>query len=231
LPDITRAYGAYYAKRNALDVYPVEFVVRTLLGTYPNLKIDGSTYAGAKILDLGFGDARNMPLLANLGFEIHGVEVSDEICGHAAARLERLGIPADLRVGSNSEIPFVDAEFDFVLACHSCYYVKEGERFADNLREIARVLRPGGRIIFSLAKTDTYILDGAEPTGGGHYRITADPYGVRRNSIFRAFASEDEVLEELSVYFEDFALGLCENDWYGVYEKVWIGTCSRNEAA
>lgn len=231
MSDITSAYGAYYAKRDAPDVYPVEFVVRTLLGTYPGLNVDRSTYVGAKILDLGFGDGRNMPLLANLGFEIHGVEISSEICEHAAARLDRLGIPADLRVGSNSKIPFEDGAFDFVLACHSCYYVEEGERFDDNLREIARVLRPGGRFIFSLAKSDTYILEGAEKLDDGHCRIVADPYGVRRNSIFRAFEAPNEVEQTLAPYFDEFALGLCENDWYGIYEKVWIGTCVRKEAA
>lgn len=225
--DLTAEYAEFYAKRDPTAVYPVEFVVRTLLGTYPLLKLDRETYPGAKILDLGFGDGRNMPLLSNLGFEIHGVEISDEICGLTRNRLERLGVTADLKVGTNSELPYPDGLFDFLLACHSCYYVKPGETFADNLREIARVLRPGGRFIFSLAKSDTYILADAEQLGGGHYRITADPYGVRDNSIFRAFASRDEIVAELSPYFGEFALGLCENDFYGIYEKVWIGTCIR----
>jgi SAM-dependent methyltransferase len=224
---IEAAYGEYYAKRAAPDVYPVEFVVRTLLGTYPGLDVDRSTYAGAKILDLGFGDGRNMPLLANLGFEVSGVEISDEICEQTAARLGRLGIAGELRTGSNSAIPFATDTFDFVLACHSCYYVKDGERFEDNLREIGRVLRPGGRFVFSLAKRNTYILEGATALDDGHYRIALDPYGVRRDTIFRAFGSREEVRKELEPYFHEIALGLCENDWYGIEEKVWIGTCLR----
>jgi hypothetical protein len=93
------------------------------------------------------------------------------------------------------------------------------------LREIARVLRAGGRFIFSLPKTDTYILKDAAPLGNGHYRITQDPYGLRNGGIFRAFASMQEIVDELGVCFHDFALGLCENDYYGTYERVWIGTC------
>jgi SAM-dependent methyltransferase len=218
-------YADFYSQRNPTKVYPVEFVVRTLLGTYPNLKLDRAAYRGARILDLGFGDGRNMPLLHDLGFEICGVEISQEICRLTQSRMERLGISVRVEVGTNSNIPFDDEEFDFILACHACYYVGPGESFADNLREIARVLRPGGRFIFSLAKTDSYVLKDAVPLGDGHYQITQDPYGLRNGSVFRAFASRQEIVDEMETRFSDFALGLCENDFYGVYEKVWIGTC------
>jgi len=221
---ITEHYADFYSLKNPLRVYPVEFVVRTLLGTYPGLKLDPATFRGAKILDLGFGDGRNMPLLHDAGFEVYGVEISEEICQLTRSRMERLGVPVRVETGTNSQIPFGHGAFDFVLACHACYYVSPGETFADNLREIARVLRLGGRLIFSLAKTDTYILKDAEQLGNGHYRITQDPYGLRNGAVFRAFASKSEIVDELGVYFSDFALGLCENDFYGTYEKVWIGT-------
>jgi putative glycosyltransferase len=224
-PTINEHYADFYSQRNPSKVYPVEFVVRTLLGTYPNLKLDRSVFRGARILDLGFGDGRNMPLLHDLGFEIHGVEISDDICRLARERMERLGVPVRLATGDNSHIPFNTEAFDFILACHACYYVSPGESFADNLREIARVLRTGGRFIFSVAKTDSYVLNDAEPLGNGLYRITQDPYGLRNGGVFRAFASRQEIRDELGVYFRDFSFGLCENDFYGIYEKVWIGTC------
>ena len=37
-------------------VYPVEFVVRAFLGNYPRLTNQGADYAGARILELGFGE-------------------------------------------------------------------------------------------------------------------------------------------------------------------------------
>jgi SAM-dependent methyltransferase len=221
---IAKHYGEYYSRRNPENVYPVEFVVRTLLGTYPGLTIDRSTYRGSKVLDLGFGDGRNMPLLNDLGFEVSGVEISQEICEATRERMARLGVPVVLKTGRNSSIPFEDGAFDLVLSCHACYYVSPGESFADNLREIARVLCTGGRFIFSLVKTDSYILKDSVPLGQGHHRITSDPYGIRNGTVFRAFASREEVSEELGVHFRDLALGLCENDFYGIYEKVWIGT-------
>ena len=221
---IAQRYAELYGRKNPGKVYPVEFVVRTLLGTYPGLRIDRTTYAGAKVLDVGFGDGRNMPLLDDLSFEIFGVEISEEICRLTRERMRRLGIPVILKTGRNSHLPFRAGEFDLVLSCHSCYYVSEGETFADNLHEIARVLRPGGRFLFSLAKTDGYLLHDSIPLGHGHHRITSDPSGLRNGTILRAFATRDEVRAELGAHFEDLALGLCENDFYGLYEKVWIGT-------
>jgi SAM-dependent methyltransferase len=222
--EIERDYGAFYSRKNPEKVYPVEFVVRTLLGTYPGLKIDRTTYAGSGILDLGFGDGRNMPLLNDLGFKIYGVEISDDICRLTKDRMERLGVPVTVKTGSNSHIPFDDRTFDFVLSCHACYYVSPGETFDDNLREIARVLRPGGRFIFSLVKRDSYVLNDATPLPDGHFRVTHDPYDVRNGTVLRAFASREEVAGTLGSTFDELALGLCENDFYGIYEKVWIGT-------
>lgn len=227
--ELSPHYTEFYARRNPTAVYPVEFVVRTLLGTYPKLRLERNDYPGAKILDLGFGDGRNMPLLANLGFDVHGVEISEEICELARERMAKLGVEAELRVGTNSAVPYPDGFFDFLLACHACYYVEPGETFADNLRELARVLRPGGRFIFSLPQRSSYILEDAAPLGGGHYRITKDPYGVRADSVFRAFESREEVARELDPSFEDIRLGACDNDWYGIEERVWIGTCLRKD--
>jgi SAM-dependent methyltransferase len=38
--------------------------------------------------------------------------------------------------------------------------VSDGESFADGVREIARVLQPGGRFLFSLGKVDDDRLEG-----------------------------------------------------------------------
>ncbi|MEA2413849.1 MAG: hypothetical protein QOI58_506 [Thermoanaerobaculia bacterium] len=226
---IEKDYGKFYSGKDPAKVYPVEFVVRTLLGTYPGLNIDRTTYQGSTILDLGFGDGRNMPLLHDLGFDVSGVEISDEICELTRNRMQRLGVPVTVKTGTNAHIPFESGLFDFVLSCHACYYVGPGESFSDNLEEIARVLRPGGRFIFSLLKSDSYLLAGATSLQDGHYLVNRDPYELRNGSVLRAFASREEVMDELGRRFSDLALGLCENDYYGIYEKVWIGTGIRND--
>src|SRR5438552_5669708 len=104
--DIAGAYAAFYRARNPDHVYPVEFVVRALLGNYPRLNTQNIAYSGKRVLDLGFGDGRNMPLLHNLGMQVHGMEISQDICELTAARMARLGINVSVRVGRNCRIPF-----------------------------------------------------------------------------------------------------------------------------
>lgn len=219
------AYNDYYKERQIPEVYPVEFVVRTFLGHYKNLKLDKSKFAASRILDLGYGDGRNMPLLHNLQFKIFGVEISNEINKIVRNRLQKLAIPAELRSGHNTNIPFPSLFFQYVLACHSCYYISEGETFYDNLKEINRVLSSNGIFICSLPHCDSYILEGADILPNGHYRIKKDPYKLRNNIIFRAFSNEEEIKEAFNDYFLDLRIGFCDDNFYGIHQRVWIVTC------
>lgn len=220
-------YTQKYTANKVDSVYPVEFVVRAFLGTYPDLNMPKDQYSGKRILDLGYGDGRNMPLLNDLGMNIHGVEISKDIHRHVQKRLERLGIQAVLKTGTNAHIPYDSGYFQYVLACHSCYYVETGGTFNDNLAEIARVLEPGGFFIASLPMTDTYILKGAKRLADGHYKITNDPYGLRNKTVFRAFDTEKEIRKALGPFFHKFCIGYCNDMFWGIHQKVWIVVCRR----
>jgi SAM-dependent methyltransferase len=227
MSNVTAHYETFYGERDPVHVYPVEFVVRAFLGNYPRRKTDPASHRGKNVLDLGFGDGRNMPLLYNLGMKVFGVEISQQICDLTKARMNRLGVEVDTRVGRNSGIPFDDRFFDTVLACHACYYVDPGGRFGDNVLEIARVLKPGGSFIFSVPIGTSYIMRGAKDLGDGHMKIANDPYGVRVGSVLKKFDREPEIETALTPAFRDFSIGACRNDFWGVEEHVWIVACVR----
>jgi SAM-dependent methyltransferase len=230
MTDIDDKYSAFYRARKAVRVYPVEFVVRAFLGSYPRLRSEAERCRSQRILDLGCGDGRNMPLLCDLGMEVHGVEISQEICRQTSARLLALGYEIETRVGRNDRIPYEDSFFDQVLACHSCYYVDPDTTFDDNLKEIARVMRPGGRFIFSAPIGTSYIMEGAIALGNGHMRIANDPYGVRNGYIMRKFDSATEIEATIASHFVDARIGSARNDWWGIDEQVWIVVCRRASA-
>ena len=215
-------YNQYYQKRTHIHVYPVEFIVRTLLGNYPNLEMNQNSYFGSKLLDLGYGDGRNMPLFHNIGFKIFGVEISEEINQLARERLENLGIDAELKIGQNNSIPYNDKVFDFIVACHSCYYVNEGSSFNENLIEISRVLKTEGVLIASLPMRENFIFDDAEHLSDGHYRITKDPYNIRTGTIHKTFKDKNEIYDNFEPYYKDLSIGHINDDFYGVNVKTWI---------
>lgn len=227
MSDLEETYAAFYRDRNPNHVYPVEFVVRAFLGSYPKLKTDRSNFPGQRILDLGFGDCRNVPLLSNLGLRVHGLEISEDICTLGAQRMERLGVAFEAKVGRNRSIPYADRYFDHVLACHSCYYVDPGTTFADNVAEIARVTRPNGLFVFSAPMGTSYIMSGATDLGGGHMQIANDPYGVRNGYVLKKFDDVPEIEAALAGSFHGVRAGSCRNDFWGIEEHVWTVVCRR----
>jgi hypothetical protein len=57
--------------------------------------------------------------------------------------------------------------------------------------------------------------------------ITNDPYGVRAGTILKKFDRESDIVAALSSRFKDFAIGSCQNDFWGIEEHVWTVVCRK----
>jgi ubiquinone/menaquinone biosynthesis C-methylase UbiE len=229
MENVQNTYTNFHKASSNAHIYPTEWVIRTFLGKYPDLNLDKSKYKGSDLLDLGFGDCRNMPLLRNCGFKIHGVEISQEIISLAHAKLETLGIQAILKVGTNVNIPFETQYFDYLLACHSCYYVDKDTSFNQNLQEMARVIKPGGTIIASLPAPDNFILKDSIKQEDGHVIITNDLYNLRNGYVFRSFENEHDVHKTFSPYFKNIKVSKCLDNFWGVQINFFIVAAERND--
>lgn len=100
---------------------------------------------GRRVLDAGCGSGPLSLELRNRGAEVTGFDSSTEMVGLAR---KRLGDDADLRVLDLAKpLPFPDGGFDDVVSSLSLHYLREWE---GPLRELRRVLRPGGRLLVSV---------------------------------------------------------------------------------
>ncbi|MGO9314984.1 MAG: class I SAM-dependent methyltransferase [Syntrophobacteraceae bacterium] len=224
--NINSNYECHYAGRTNLKVYPTEFVVRTFLANYPHLNLK-KPIPGNTILDVGFGDGRNTAFLCDCGLTVSGIEITQGIVDQTRTRLSKLGHTPDLRVGRNSCIPFEEGEFDYILACHCCYYCDEGQAFRDNLKEYSRVLRKDGFLIASVANKSSYIFDGAKELTDGSWLVMNDPYNNRNGYRLHAFATTLDIEQYFSPLFKNFSFGYADNDYYGIFERVFWIVCQK----
>jgi SAM-dependent methyltransferase len=100
------------------------------------------------MLDVGCGGGRTIHKLAAIANEgkVYGLDYS--VASVAAARAtNRRWLEAsrvDIQQGSVSHLPFPDGTFDIVSAVETHYY---WPNIAADMREILRVLKPGGRLV------------------------------------------------------------------------------------
>ncbi len=97
-----------------------------------------------RALDAGCGTGFQAAVLADLGYEVHGVDLSSKLL--AVAR-DRVG-EARIAVGDVERLPYADAAFDVVTCCGSTLSFVDAPARA--LAELARVLRPGGRLLLDV---------------------------------------------------------------------------------
>jgi SAM-dependent methyltransferase len=97
---------------------------------------------GARILDAGCGSGRNMVELAPYG-NVTGVDVSPASVDVAKAR-----DVGEAMVASLSEpLPFPDASFDLAVSLDVLEHIDDDRSV---LRELRRVIRPGGRLLVTV---------------------------------------------------------------------------------
>ena len=100
-----------------------------------------------RILDVGCGAGAMLYRLREIGWETSGVEIDPG----AAQAAKHLGL--DVRTGTLEDAGFPDNHFDLVTAVHVLEHI---HRPVDFLKEIWRVMRPGGMLFIEVPNTRSF---------------------------------------------------------------------------
>jgi 2-polyprenyl-3-methyl-5-hydroxy-6-metoxy-1,4-benzoquinol methylase len=100
--------------------------------------------AGRRVLDAGCGDGALACAAAARGADVTGIDPDPAMLVAARSRAAAAGVQGNFLAGRVERLPFADASFDVVAAVAVLCFVPDAARA---VREMARVLRPGGRLV------------------------------------------------------------------------------------
>lgn len=103
---------------------------------------------GRRVLEVGCGSAPCARWLAAQGAWVVGLDLSAGMLRHATDAARDTGLSVPLVQADAGRLPFADASFD--LACSAFGAVPFVADSAMVMREVARILRPGGRWVFAV---------------------------------------------------------------------------------
>jgi SAM-dependent methyltransferase len=109
--------------------------------------------AGLKVLEIGCGLGTDGAQFAAAGADYTGVDLTEAAIDLARKRFELFGLPGKFQTADAERLDFAEASFDLVYSHGVLHHTPDTERA---VREVYRVLRPGGRAVVMLYHRDSY---------------------------------------------------------------------------
>ncbi len=116
----------------------------------------GRFEARRTLLDAGCGRGRNLVYFMHEGFDVYGVDQEEAAIAGTRRLAGRLGVPDPERrfqTADLADLPYPDAFFDAVICSAVLHFARDESHFEGMIREMTRVLRPGGLFFARLAST------------------------------------------------------------------------------
>ncbi|MFI6295552.1 class I SAM-dependent methyltransferase [Nonomuraea sp. NPDC050790] len=182
---------------------------------------------GREILEIGCGAAQCARWLAGQGARVAAFDISHRQLRHAQRLDLETGVAVPAVQADAEALPFLDARFD--LACSAFGALPFVADPLAVLREVRRVLRPGGRFVFSVS----HPIRWAFPDDPGPRGLTSDrsyfdrtPYTETGERGEVTYVEHHRTLGDWIGLMAAAGLridGLVEPEWPAGHERVWGG--------
>ena|SRR2546426_4432314 len=175
-------------------------------------RFDFEAFAGKRVLEIGCGAGAAACLFATGGARVTAIDITDQAVDLTRQAAKILGLTIDVRRMDAEHMDFAAASFDFVYTWGVIHHSHNTEAV---VAEIARVLRPGGRVLCMVYNRDSlrywlkglyWLLVRGKVAQAYHFasvqRFYTDGYYHRhfsKRQLVRLFAREGMTLERLSI--------------------------------
>jgi SAM-dependent methyltransferase len=180
---------------------------------------------GRRVLELGCGAAAGARWLATQGAAAVGLDLSAGMLRHARQAAARTGVTVPLVQADALALPFAGGSFDIV--CTAFGAVPFVADSAAVMREVARVLRPGGTWVFSLTHPMRWVF-WDEPDESGlvvrNSYFDRSPYVERDDDGTVTYVEQHRTLGDRvrELVAAGFTLrDLVEPEWPDGHAQVW----------
>lgn len=203
--------------------YPSEDLIRFVARNFYQIP----DRANVRILEVGCGPGANLWFLAREGFHVAGVDGSQTAITKAMRRLDAecpgWRTRGELKVGDIARLPYADAVFDAVIdnEALSCNGFAEARGM---YAEIARVLKPQGRLYSRTFAAGSWGDGTGESLGGGAWICAEGPLEGKGVARFTAEADIPELTAPFELDSIELLTWSSDNRRHTVKEWLIYGT-------
>jgi ubiquinone/menaquinone biosynthesis C-methylase UbiE len=152
--------------------------------------------AEGRVLDVGIGSGVNLPLYRQ-AHEVFGLDPSSRLLARAHDQAQHTRVPVHLLEGSAESIPLADHSMDTVVMTWTGCSIPD---ICAALREMRRVLSPGGRLLF--------VEHGRAPEPGvARWQERLDPLWLRFSGGCHLSRKIDDLLADAGFRIERLITG------------------------
>lgn len=189
--------------------------------------------AGMAVLDVGCGigrDAESLAAQVGLSGRVVGIDSSRELIDQAVARTAPLGLPVTFQLGNAQAMDFPDNSFDAARIDRVLQHLADPARAVN---EMARVVRPGGRVVALEPDWEMVAVNGGDVTVGRAVQRHAIEVTIANGTIGRELrrllvgvGCRAVTYEPVGVPFGDLATAdtilFLRSNLDGAVEKGWV---------
>lgn len=141
------------------------FIYQFHIATY---KYARKFVANKKVLDFGCGSGYGTSYIADYCKEIVGVDISDEAISYANSNYKSPNLSFTcIETIELLPLPFMDKEFDVVISFQVIEHIEDTDNY---LKQIHRVLKPGGQLIIVTPDRSTRLFSFQKPWNMWHVK-------------------------------------------------------------